>query len=282
MRPFVDIPSVENHSALHRSAFNVLFGLCRRALCWIKPSWRGAKSLLFPTVFLAASVSWGLTLAQIKTEIRRNIRDNLSTSQRYSDTILESFINEAQKDVVNATFCLQDVQAITLVAGTTYYDLANDFYTSRLAIYKNSSNRSSVLEQVSERSLYQNNPDWARQPGAPVNYMISYSTSGGANLRVSFIPIPTTSSTGTVNVYYYNQVEDMSGDTDTPFNGVIHLQTWSHVLVDLVSYRIAVIEGTADAAVYLQNFNGRMAVMEKQFRRLDDYNPSFSGSGPNR
>lgn len=239
------------------------------------------KRLWVLFVFFLAIPSIGncLTRSEIRTQVRLNIRDNLNVSYRYQDSELNGFIDQAELDVVNATWCLQNTQTYVLTANTTFYDLPDAFLSARQVTFRDSANRSRDLEEKSERAIYQQNPDWLRQAGAPVNYMIQYSTGGGTNLQISYIPIPTTSSTGTVYIDYYSQVTAMDSDSDTPFNSVKHLQPYVHTIIDLVTYRIMVIEGMPEAAAYLQNFNGRMQIMSNQFQRRENYFPSFSAVG---
>lgn len=233
-------------------------------------------------IWCSAPPGRALTLSDLKTEIRRNVRDTStsSTLQRYSDGLIRSFINEAQKDVVNDTWCLQNTTFYVLTAGVTYYALPSDFLAVMQVNYRESTGRIRGLDEVSKRALFQQNPDWARQAGPPVNYFTQYSTQAATTLDIVYVPIPTSASTGTAIIDYYSTVTDLSDDSDVAFNGLRHLYPYHHSIIDLVSYRISMIEGDVSAAeVYLKMYAGRVQTMMNRFKNSPNYLPSVGAVG---
>jgi hypothetical protein len=73
---------------------------------------------LFLSVFLI--LGWvnadALTLAQLRTQIRRDVGDTPSTQdlRRYGNTALNAYVNEAQRTVVNLTWPMEDRQNFSL------------------------------------------------------------------------------------------------------------------------------------------------------------------------
>lgn len=234
----------------------------------------------FLAVLFISGISYALTLSDIETQVRRNIRDTDSSIQRYSDTILDAVINEAQDVVVNETWCLRLSTAITLVAGTTYYNLPDDFIAVYQVNFLDNSNQWGEMEQISEKVLYDTNPDFEHGgANAPTEYFIRYSTSGGNNLQFGVNPIPSTTSTGTVRIDYHNQATDMSSDSDVPFDGLLHLYPYHDTLWSYATFRIKVLEGKTDEAdVYAKLYDRKVEIMKERFKTHPNYNPSIKGA----
>ena len=219
------------------------------------------------------------TLSQIRTEVRRNIRDTASDSSRYkfSDSLLTDLANNAQREIVNATWLCDKTSTYVLLGRTTYYDLPNDLIAIFQVEFKNSGGQTIELNETSLKQLYDKNPDWTRQTGTPVEYVVRQPTSTATTaLSISYIPIPTNTSTGTVTIRYYNQVADLSADADIPYDGRRHLYPYHYAIVDHVTARIKLIEGRSDeATLYIQLFQNDISVLRDRIGRAPNYNPSF-------
>ena len=101
----------------------------------------GKFKILFFLIFLPLLVPkvYCLTLSQIRTEIRRNLRDNVSARQRYTDDTLLDYINQAQRDIVNETWLSMRTTSYVLTANTTYYDLPTDMIVISQVYFKDKS-----------------------------------------------------------------------------------------------------------------------------------------------
>lgn len=233
-------------------------------------------TVLLSCLFLA-SVCYGLTLSEIQTEIRRNVKDTgqLGARQRFSDTILLSFINEGQRDVVNKTWCIKNTNSITLVADTTYYDLQSDAIAVKDAWFVDSSDDVTDLEEVLERSFRQSNPGFEDDAGNPTQYFIRITTSTADNLEMGINPVPNSAS-GTIYYDYFAQATDLSGSSDEPFEGLHHLLPYHDALIYYVTAKILLIEGVIDrASSWYQVYNATVEIMRKRLGEAPNYAPSM-------
>jgi hypothetical protein len=231
---------------------------------------------------MAAGIAWSLTLSDIETQVRYNARDTSSSAslQRYSDTVLDGFINEVQREVVNLTWCVEASTSYTLTAATTYYDLPTDLISIRLVTFTDANGMTVTLDENSEKKVFEDEPDYeSSSTGQPSEYMVRLSTTGDNPLEIAYIPIPTSSSTGTVRVYYYCQVTDLSSNSDVPFNGFNHLYPYHYAIVAGATERIKMIEGRTDeAAVYTAVYQRYLTTMKDRLNRSSNYSPSFKGA----
>lgn len=245
-----------------------------------------SASLLGLICFFAASNANALSVAQLKTEVRRHVKDNPSDSSRrkYSDDFLLSFINEAQRQIINETWLSQKATSYDLLANTTYYNLPTDVLAIAEAIYYRRGNLTpQQLDEISLRALYDQNPNWDRQTAgnAPNQYVVTQATnstaSSTASLRISFIPIPSASSTGTVTLWYFNQVDDLIADTDVPFNGKPNTLPYHIAIAYHAVARIHLLDGMPDAAVlYFNLYNNVIAALNARINSSPNYNPGIS------
>lgn len=240
------------------------------------------QRILFFLFFLSQSV-YALTLANLKTEVRRNLRDTDPIIQRYTDAVLLDYINEAQKEVVNATWLAEKTTSYQLTALTTYYVLPQDFLAPKQVYFRSGIQTPIVLQQDSQRGLYGKYPNWERLTtgSTPVEYWISNATSpsqsGVSPLNISYIPIPTNTSTGTVTVWYYNLVADLSADTDIPFENRRFLYPYHMALAYHATYRIKLTERKDDEAqLYFQMFKTYIDEIKNRLGLMPDYSPGVS------
>lgn len=237
--------------------------------------------ILFLVCVFVGSGARALTLADIETQVRRNVRDTATTGNRYTDAILLDWINDAQRDVVSLTWSVKKSTAVTLVAGTTFYSLPNDFLAADMVMFTRTGTSTIQLKEVLQGSYVDDYPDFERTgKGVPTNYFVRQSTSGANALEVAYLPVPTSSSTGTVRMDYFCYPDDMANDSDIPFNGALHLVPYHKILVDMVTARIKVIEGRVDEANFYQAAADRgLAVMSERVNHVPNYRPSIRGAG---
>lgn len=220
--------------------------------------------------------SWAITVSEMETLVRRNVRDTATTGNRYTDAMLLSWINDAQREVVSLTWSIRKSTSVTLSAGTTFYALPDDFLSADMVLFSRTGASTIQLKEVIQNSYVDDNPDFERSGrGAPSNYFVRQSTSGANALEVAYIPVPSSSSTGTVRMDYFFYPADLSGSSDVPFDGLLHLSPYHKTLVDMVTARIKVIEGRVDEANFYQAAADRgLAVMSEMVNRLPNYRPS--------
>lgn len=223
---------------------------------------------------------FALTLGEIETEVRRNVRDTQATVglERYPDTILDVWINETQKDVNNKTWAVDNSTTVALLANTTYYVLPDNFLAATQVLYTNSAGLTVDMPELSARNVYQAQPDYERSSkGTPGTYFIRGQLSG-AYQEIAFLPIPTTSG-GTVQIQYQSQPADLAVDADVPFDGIKRLYPYHYTLVWGTTMRIKLIEGRGDEAkIYADLYNADIATMKEKLGLKPNYNPSLRGA----
>ena len=245
------------------------------------------KAIIILFSILYVVPSYALNLSEIRTEIRRNIRDSDSANYRYSDATMNSLINQGQKEVVNLTWCTFKSTSYALTALTTYYTLPQDFLAARLVYFRNTQGNTINLSQLGEQSLYDKNPSWDKTSiGSPVSYYVSNATnpvvSSSSSLRISYIPIAPATSTGTVTVWYFNEVSDLISDSDIPFEGRRNLFSYHMAIVYYVTMRLMAIDGiNDDVALYQGLYTSQIGIMKQRVFYSPNYNPSF-GAGDGR
>lgn len=237
--------------------------------------------LIAGALLLVCGKAHSLTLAEAETEVRRLVKDTATSAslQRYSDTVLDTFLNQAQREVVTQTWCLQKTTTLTLAAGSTWYSLPSDLINVKTARFRDSTGRVRALDQKSYQAIFQTNPDWERQPGPPFSYLLRYSTAAGSYYEVAFIPIPTISSTGTAVMEYYKQATDLTADSDVLLDGFKILIPYHETVIYPVVAKILLLEGdTASATLYLQLYQDAVKNMNSRLGEMPNYSPGLSGA----
>lgn len=240
--------------------------------------------LLFAlSILIVPHACFGLTLADLKVQIRQHLDDRADPKVRYSDTMLLHFINEGQRDIVNRSWCLQKTMAQSLSVRTTYYALPTDMIAiQEVNFFETTTKRTRQLEEKTERALYQENPDYARQRGAPSYYFVRHSTYGSTQLELGLTPVPSSSSVlGIMYVDYYNQATDVSVSTDVVLNGFNHLYPYHTSLVNYVVGRIKMFQGdVTGGAAYMAIYDADVKRMIDRLGQLPNYTPGFQvGTG---
>ncbi len=239
------------------------------------------KAVLFLVLALGLpALGQALTLSEIRTDIRRNVRDTDATSRRFSDTLLNTLINEVQRDVNNQTWVVEASTSYVLTAGTTFYSLPSDFIAAKRAIFTLNSGSKIQLREDSEKGVVDGSPDFERSSaGAPIRYFVRQSKSGGTALQISYLPVPTSASTGTIRVDYVVQPTDLSSDSDVPFEGQLHLLPYHQALSYGVTMRIKLWKGEVEEAqAYAQLYDRMIQAMVGGTGRMPNFRPSFSGA----
>jgi len=230
--------------------------------------------------YLIPNLGWALTLSDIQADVRRHVNDIADPKVRYTNNYVNDIANEIQREVVNQTWCLQTSHVVTLVSGTTYYDLPSNLIAIIQVDFRDSSGRVAELKETSERSLKQENPDFERQGGKPSEYLVRYSTAQGVSMQIGFTPTPNNAaSTGTVRIQYYNQATDMSAAASIPFDSYQFLYPYHYVITYGVVARIKAIEGdSAGATYYQQLYQNGLTIMNNRLGEMPNYVPGTGGT----
>lgn len=235
------------------------------------------KRLLFLTLLVFGSTAHAVTLSQLRTNARLLIKDTSTSRQRYTDTQINNFINEAQRDVINNTWALSKNTSITLVLGTTYYTVPTDLIgIQRITYERRNIPETSLIKQDGDFS----NSSWETSNGPPRFYFQDPSQT----TKIGVFPWPQNSaSTGTLRMIYYAQAVDLSADSDVPFNSEVRFTPYQDVLEYFVAYRVYLLEGEVDkAGLYRQEYESRLGTMAGRIGMKSNFNPSFSGPSTSR
>ena len=235
------------------------------------------------SVFSSCQPSFALTLSNIRTHVRRSIKDNYTdtTRHRYTDAIILDYVNEAQKEVNNALWLGYKTTSYVLSPLTTYYNLPTDLTVVNLVYFTNIQRQTIILNEKTQRPLYEKDPSWDLTSGSPIQYWISYTTLPAnqtrINQRITYMPIPTRTSTGTITVWYFYQFPDLANDSDVPFDNLSLLYSYHIVLAYYAIARISEIENKAETAtIYNTLYSRTIQLMKEQLGKMPGYSPGFS------
>ena len=204
---------------------------------------------------MGTSVSLALTVSEIRSAVRRNVRDTASSTslRRYSDAIILNYINEAQRAVINDTWASSDSTTDSLVAGTTYYSVPDE----SIQVWRVTVDGANLPELT----LAQLDAD---------NYDINWSTGGtpraffldrAEQTLIGLQPFPLTSGGG-LKIFYYQRVPDLALDADVPFDSDVRLFSYHDLIVYHASFRILLSENrTSEAEYYAKLYDAAVDLM---------------------
>lgn len=222
-------------------------------------------------VLLLAPAAQALTLSQLRTNTRVLVQDATSSRQRFSDSQINTLLNEAQQDAIEQTRCLRQSYSFQLVTGTTYYSLPTNFLTTqRLTI------GAKYLQEMSPAGIDGRSRSWETSTGYPTYYFINFATRGA----VGFAPFPGTSAdTDTIKVEYDVYPNLMSADSDVPWNSVGELADYHNALPYFAATILSAIDNQlARAQLYLPLYTNIITQMGKRCQSRPNYLPSASGT----
>jgi hypothetical protein len=220
--------------------------------------------------------SYALTAQQIDNEVRTYLKDQgiNQTRQQFTDSTILSFINDGQREANAIAWLLRTYTPITLIAGTTEYVLPSDFMAPTRVIL-NTGTQIVKLDATSLSQLDANNNGWESANGLPINYWLNDTNNYNT---IGFYPVPTTNSTGTVNVYYVQQPAELTSLTQVPFNNVVILYPYHSALIYYVVYRCYLaLEEDDLAQPYYQEWLTWLGYMKTGVLKQPDFNPGASG-----
>lgn len=209
-------------------------------------------------LFSGVHVSLALTLSEIRTNIRRNVRDTASSAslRRYSDAVLNAYINEAQRIVVNDTWASSEFTSQSITSGTTYYGIPSN----TIRVWRVTLNNANLPElELGQLDADNYDTAWSTATNSPTAYFIDKSSRNAVGLY----PVPS-SSGGTLKVYFFQLVPDLSSDSDVPFDSDLMLYSYHDLLVYHATFRILLTENRLqEANGYLNLYNQGLELMAR-------------------
>lgn len=218
-----------------------------------------------------------LTLGDIKVQVRRIVADKSNPQIKFTDAELVSYVNEAQREIVNRTWCIGNRTTQLLTAHTTYYDLPTDLIAIAHVDFFDATNHTRELTEISEKAERESTPDYERIIGQPMQYFVRDSTGATATTtQIAFLPIPSsTTSVGTATIDYVATAVDLAAATDVPFNGMKILYPYHYSLVYSVTAKLKSIKGDPSAAQDLAMAQSYIALIIDRLGQMPNYNPGF-------
>lgn len=209
------------------------------------------------------------TATELIYDTRLYARDPSSTGRvRFTDSQILNFLNEAQKNVIAMTLCIQKVYTFNTIAGTIYYEMPSDYIYPERVLSNNMK-----LEEKSPAKLDIASSKWETVSGKPINYFVNFSS----RTKIGFYPFPNTvNDTTTIRVEYYAQATDMIY-SDTPFNAITELIPFHQMLAYYSAAQMLYIDGNINAADRYMTwfFNDRNA-MQQYCRARPGYLPNVN------
>lgn len=227
--------------------------------------------LLCVAISLCSPSSAAETLSTLISEVRVLTLDAASsTRQHLTDANITTFLNQAQREVMAGSYCLQQSLVFQLVPGTTYYALPSNYNViERVTIGSKS------IPQMTPAALDSQSLGWEQASGYPNRYFVNFSSRG----LIGFAPYPQTATdTDTIKVDYEISANDLVNPTDIPFNGIGEIQDYQHSLAYWTASTIEQLDQQpARAQYYFSLFQAVASQMTKKCRDLKNYRPNASG-----
>jgi hypothetical protein len=221
--------------------------------------------------FLLSNDVWSLTLSEIQTAIRRNIRDTATDSSlyRHSDAELLSYINAGQREVAERTWCVEQGSNFDIDSGDNTYDLSTTLiHLAHAYIIEDATQNTYELEYKSRNKMFEDNSAWNVDTGTPTAYWIRTDSNVGTRTQIVLSPVPNTYNFN-LGVHYYYRPSDLSSSSDIPFDGALHLYPYHDVLVYYGTKMVLMSEGNQPMADWYGNlYEARVDGMADRFGRV--------------
>ncbi len=221
-----------------------------------------------------SSPAGALTISDLVTRSRLYLRDTATDTsrQRFSNATLIEFFNEAQEEIVDQTWCLQDRVYYDLTASTQEYTVPTDFIKP-LGVWISSQ---AIAEMTIRGELDEGNKNWSLNTSTPTAYYIRRSSSV---VVIGFYLTPSTTTTGQVRMDYLKSPATLSSTLDTPLgSGVYDLKPYHRLLALYAAYRGWMINGRPDlAAPYYQQYAAGVVKMKENLGTMPNYRPGMVG-----
>ena len=184
------------------------------------------------------------------------------TDVRISDTLLELWLEEGNREICAQTRCIVDQDGTTIVTAENdeHFDLTDeidkffmiDTYSGSGVTYNGKKLEEKTMAQLDEES-----PNWrARSSGTPKAF---YQRG-----KWLYLDRPIDSSAHDIKVYAILIPDDFDGDDKTPYNELTHLEPYHYALIYYLQKRAKMKIGkTGEETKFLQEYDAYIAWMKK-------------------
>lgn len=185
----------------------------------------------------------------LRTEIRQLINDTSvdTDRQRFSDTVLNTRIDDAQERIVQLTKCIESRITTDITAGTSEYDFPAEFLIETQVLYLNSDGDWKMLRKISETELNYYYSTWRSESGTPSHYYLRRSAT-----KLGLYPNPDTSRTSALRIDFVRRPTALVDDTSIPFNALTRLYPFHDIICLEVAKLCSLDEKKMDPVTYFE------------------------------
>lgn len=206
-----------------------------------------------------------MNLSDIRSRVRLLAPE--ATTGVIDNMNMNSLINDAALDVVYRTNCLQNYADKTVVAATQEYDVPTDCLKV-LAVYYGGTGEWEKLPEVTMTWLSnQVDDDWFDDTGTTYAY---YKRAA----KIGLYKTPTSSEAGTnyLRIFYIEQPDTVSSDSDVPFNSITNLYHLHELIYLHVMSKIKQMRGKWDEAKLIEaDYLSKCEKAKVECAKLDDF-----------
>ena len=218
-----------------------------------------------------------MNLSEIRNKIRLMVPEANTTV--ISNSNLDILINDGALDIVKRTDCLQNYDDQDVTADQQEYTLPTDAIKV-LAVWYGGSEAWEKLPCITQ--------DWLANE-IDAEWMNKTTTIYGYYLRadkVGLYQIPTSAEAGTdyLRIFYTEQPDTLSEDSNIPFNSQTQLYPYHELIMLYGMYKIKQILGKWEQAKVIEtDYLMKCAEMRRELQKLDDFlqpiTPYYKGGG---
>lgn len=219
----------------------------------------------------------------LETEIRQQMNDTSSDTslQRWSETVLDARINDAQTDIDERVRPVRKNAVISTTIGISTYALPTDWLDTNRVVYDtDGSSTTTKYVPIQYKTLLQMDRDssgWeSTSSGTPnayfydADYIYVYPAPG----------LKYCGDYGSLKIWYSVYSATMSADTDVPFNGYRNLYQYHKIIVWYVCALCAHDEGNSGAEQFY--WAKYMADIKEMQDQINNRNDRTNGQGIQR
>ncbi len=235
----------------------------KRFICWV-------------CLFFTVSIANAFNFAEIKSFSRNFALDNNidPAKNKFNDILISSYVNAGQDYMCNATFCLEGTITYTIVSGQREYN-----YSSDMVVPKRITLDGVLLLQRSISKL-DDDDSWESNlsSSVPSYYYVKHTTYS----VIGFDVLPTTTTYTTMSVQYIKKPDQLSADSDIPFDGQDRLTSYHFGLVWWTAALLCYQDNReADGDRFMNLFSNYISNLTVGSRITPGYLPSRKGATRN-
>lgn len=224
------------------------------------------KRLIFALIIFSIGINLYAekTEGEIILEIRRKVFDKIKTGvdNKWTDAEIRTAINDAQNEICDATWCLNNTITGTLAARTTTYILTDDVFDVYRVIVG-----TMTIQRYDKSTLDAEYPEWHKHlhSGYPSVYTLVRSTTV---VKLEFYPA--NSASKAISVDYIEIPDQFTATTSTatyPFNQIKRLYPYHDLIVLRASSLLLLEKNETDFyTIYAAEYFNKLANMEQTIR----------------